>query len=155
MTDRLTTKKLTDWLRPQITSGARVVAGRLPDTPNRVIGIVMGTGPGLDMEGLFDIVTFQVSCRGAEQNLDDAETMAMEVDDILIGRSVDPLYSSENFVIASESEDVMDLGVYVSQMGRTGGSPSQLTLPDSQSRFTFTCSYFANVSTNIGQVFNG
>lgn len=152
----LTTTKLCDWLRPQITTGARVIPGKLSDTPNRVISIVMATGPGLGMEGLFDVVTFQVSCRGGENNLDDAETMALEVDDILTGRSLGNLYKSENFMINVEPTDgVVDVGVYVSQMGRTGGRPSQLTLVDSQSRFTFTCNYFAHISTNIGANFNG
>lgn len=145
-TNRITTTKIADWLRPQVTSGARVITGRLPDMPNRAIGIIMGSGPGLDMEGLFDIISFQITCRGGEQNLDDAEQIALEVDDILIGKG--ELFGSENFMVGIESED--DPGVYVSQIGRTGGSPSQLTLPDSQSRFTYTCNYFAHVSTNVG-----
>lgn len=143
---RLTTTKLADWLRPIITSQAKVVPGRLPDMPNRVIGITKSSGPGLAMEGLFDVKGFMISCRGGENNLADAEDIAGEVDDILIGK----LVSTENFLIGIGADSV-----YVSQIGRTGGEPIQLSIPDSQSRWTFTCSYFAYVSTNVGQVFNG
>lgn len=135
----LTTSNVREFLSSKITSGARVISGRLPDMPNRAVSIVRGPGTGLSHEGLFDMVTFQVSCRGGEQNLDDAETIAYDVDDILTGRSTS---KSENFFITPE--------IYVSQLGRVGGGPSQLTITDSQSRFVFTCNYFAQFSTNIG-----
>lgn len=145
---RLTTTKLAEWLRPLVTSGAKVVPGRLPDMPNRVIGITKSSGPGLAMEGLFDVVAFTVQCRGGENNLSDAEDIAGEVDDIFIGKH--PSARAENFLIGEGAESV-----WVSEIGRTGGEPSQLAMPDPQSRWTFTCSYFAYVSTNVGTVFNG
>lgn len=145
---RLTTTKLADWLRPLITSQAKVVPGRLPDMPNRVIGITKSSGPGLVMEGLFDVIGFTVSSRGGENNFADAEDIAGNVDDILIGKHA--TVGSENFLIGTGVASV-----WVSQVGRTGGEPIQLALPDSQSRWTFTCNYFAYVSTNVGQVFNG
>jgi hypothetical protein len=141
---RLTTTKLADWLRPLITSGAKVVPGRLPDMPNRVIGITKGSSPGLAMDGLFDVIGFTISCRGGEQNLTDAEDMAGEVDDIIIGRH--PTVGVTNFLIGD---------LFVNGLGRTGGEPIQLSMPDSQSRWTFTCSYYGYVSTNVGSVFNG
>lgn len=144
---RLTTTKLADWLRPLCTSGARVYPGRVPDMPNRVIGITKSGGSGLAMDGLFDTIGFVITCRGAENNLDDSERIAGEVDDILLGKTST---SVDNFLIGSGAESV-----YVNGIGRVGGEPTQLTLPDSQSRWTFNCTYFAYVSTNVGQVFNG
>jgi hypothetical protein len=145
---RLTTTKLADWLRPFTTSGAKVIAGRVPDMPNRVIGIVKTPGSGLEMDGLTDVVMFQVSARGGENNLADSEMIANEVDDIFIGKHATA--PTTNFLIGVGSESV-----FISGVGRLGGEPSQLTLPDSQSRWTFTCTYYAYVSTNVGQVFNG
>lgn len=145
---RLTTTKLAAFIRPLITSGAKVVPGRLPDMPNRVIGITKGSGPGLHLSGQFDVIGFIIQCRGAENNLPDAEDIAGEVDDIFLGKH--PTTPSENFVIGTGTESI-----YVSQMSRTGGEPTQLALPDSQSRWTFQCNYLVDVSTNVGQVFNG
>lgn len=145
---RLTTTKLADWLRPLITSGAKVVPGRVPDMPNRVVGILKVPAPGLTMDGLFDVIGFSVTCRGGENNLTDAENIAGEIDDIMLGKHA--IVNSENFVIGSGADSV-----FVSEIGRTGSEPIQFALPDSQSRWSFTCSYFANVSTDVGQVFNG
>lgn len=140
-TDQLTTAKIVEYVRSLITSDARVVGGRIPEVPNRIIAVQMGAGPGLAMEGLFDTMTFQVTCRGAENNLSDAETMALEVDGILTGRDSRLKVKSENFMIDN---------VYVSQCTRSGGSPSQLSMIDSQSRYTFTCNYIVQIATNIG-----
>jgi hypothetical protein len=144
----LTTTKFSDWIRPLITSGTKVVSGRLPDVPNRVIAITKGSGPGLTFDGQFDIKGFVVQCRGGEQNLADAESIADEVDDIFLGKH--PTAPCENFLIGSGAESV-----YVSRISRTGSGPTQLAIPDSQSRWIFSCSYLVEVSTNVGQVFNG
>lgn len=143
---RLTTTMLGDWLRPLITSQARVIPGRLPDMPNRAIGITKGSGAGLVMDGLFDIIAFSINCRGAENNLPDAENIAGEVDDIILGK----VAKTENFLIGTGATSV-----YVNGMGRLGGEPSQLSITDSASRWVFTCSYYAYVSTNVGLVYNG
>jgi hypothetical protein len=145
---RLTTTMLADWLKPLITSGARVFPGRIPDEPNRIIGVVKGAGPGLEMDELFDVMGITITSRGAENNIDDAEKIAGEVDDIFLGKS--PGTGSQNFLIG-----VGAASVFVNGIGRTGGAPTQLPLPDSQSRYVFTCTYYAYVSTNVGQVFNG
>jgi len=145
---RLTTVKFADWLRPLLTSGARVIPGRLPDMPNRAIGITKSSGAGLEMEGLFDVVGIAITCRGAENNLGDAEDIATEVDDILLGKH--PSVRMENFLIGEGTDSV-----FVNGMGRTGGEPIQLSIADSLSRYVFTCNYFAHVSTNVGTVFNG
>ena len=144
----LTTIKLSDWIRPLISSGTKVVSGRLPDMPNRCIGITKGSGPGLTFDGQLDVKAFVIQCRGGENNLADAESIADEVDDIFLGKHLS--VRTENFLIGSGVESV-----YVSRISRTGSGPTQLTIPDSQSRWIFSCSYLAEVSTNVGQVFNG
>lgn len=145
---RLTTTMLADWLKPLVTSGARVFPGRIPDTPNRVIAVVKGSGAGLEMDDLFDVMGISITARGGENNIDDAERIIGEVDDIFLGKH--PSISTQNFLIG-----VGDASVFVNGIGRTGAGPTQLPLPDSQSRYTFTCTYYAYVSTDVGQVFNG
>jgi hypothetical protein len=139
--DTFTIKLLREWLAPKIQSGAKIVSGRLPATPNRIVGLVPTVGPGLVMDGLFDVVSFQVSSRGGENNFDDAQAIALEIDHIFIGRESE--VSVENFWMEN---------VYVNGIGRTGSSPVTTALPDAESRWTFTCTYYAFVSTNVGQV---
>lgn len=139
--NRFTQRLFRVWLQSRLTSGARVISGRLPDMPNRVVGIIPVQGPGLVMDGEFDVVAMQIQSRGAENNIDDAEAIAHEVDNVMIG--TDP-----NFWIGNPSH-----GVWCNRLGRTGGGPALLSpLPDPQSRFTFVTTYYAEVSTNIGQV---
>jgi hypothetical protein len=143
---RMTSKVFAEWLAPQITSGAEVIAGRLPEVPSRVIAIEMAPGAGLMMDGMFDVVSFQISCRGAENNLSDAEEIAIEVDNIMIGGTSQ---STENVTISIGTDGI---GVYVSGMGRSGGGPSQERISDAESRWVFTCNYYVIASTNVGLV---
>lgn len=131
-TDRLTTQVLIDWFKPQLKSEARLFAGREPDM-GRVITISMGQGFGPTMDGILDTPGFQVRCRGAENNLADAENIAMEIDSVI-------MRAPTSFFIGD---------VYVDYLGRSGGAPQQLAMNDSLSRFTFTCSYFASVDLNL------
>lgn len=109
--------------------------------PNRVVGIIPVQGPGLSLDGLFDVVAMQIQCRGAENNIDDAQNIALEVDDVLIGHE-------SGFWFGDSSR-----GAWCNGTGRTGGAPALLSpLPDPQSRYTFVATYYAEVSTNIGQV---
>lgn len=135
----LTTKKLATYLKEHVTSNARIFPGRIPDMPNRIIAVTLVSGAGFSMDGLFDAVGFQVTCRGAENNYPDAEAIAQEVDDILMGKHPD--VKSVSFLMDD---------VYVDQIGRTGGGPIQLPYADDQSRFTLTCNYYAQVATGIG-----
>jgi len=145
---RFSIVKFSEWIVPLITSGAKVIPGRLPDMPNRVIGIRSSPGPGLAMDGIFDVVGITIECRGGENNYADAEFIAGEVDDIFLGKHSTAL--SENFIIGEDANSTV-----INGMGRVGGGPVSLTMPDSTSRWTFMCSYFAYVSTDVGQVFNG
>lgn len=137
----LTAKKLCDYLRLHTTRQARIIPGRIPSTPNRIISVTIVSGAGLTMDGLFDAVGFSVTCRGGENNFPDAEAIAQEVDDILTGKYAD--VKSISFYMGD---------VYVDAFGRTGGGPIQLPITDDQSRFIFTCNYYAQVATGIGQV---
>jgi hypothetical protein len=141
---RLTAEKIAEFLRTHVTSQARVYVGRLPEVPNRAIAITMSSGGGIVMDGLFDTVTFTITCRGAENNFPDAELIAREVDDILMG-----LYPDAK-TISFWLDDV-----YVDLISRTGGTPTQFPMADSSSRFTFSCNYYAIAATGIGQVSNG
>lgn len=139
--NRYSISKMTVWVRNAISSGAQVVPGRLPDMPNRVIGLIPIQGPGLVMESLFDVVAFQVQCRGAENNIEDAEAIALDLDNVILN-------APDNFMIGSDLD-----GAWCNEIGRTGGAPSmQSPLPDSRSRFIFVCTYYAKVSTSVGQV---
>lgn len=130
--ERLTMRKLKDWLDPQITSGARIRFDRMPDT-GRVILVQSRSGAGLQEEGLFDAVGISMQCRGAENNYEDAENIALEFDDVLL----------------KNGQNVWMDDVYVQFIGRIGGSPSMLPIDDPQSRFTFTCTYYAIASTGL------
>lgn len=141
---QLTSTKLANYLRPLITSGARVFPGKIPDMPNRAIGITMSQGVGLSFDGLFDAASFMITCRGGENNLPDAEEIANDVDNIFLGLHPDSKCISF----------LMD-DIYIDVMGRTGSGPTQLNMSDQLSRWTFTCNYYAQLATNIGQVFNG
>lgn len=135
----LTTKKIAAHLKLHVTSQARIYAGRVPNVPNRIIAVTFTSGAGFSMDGLFDAVGFQITCRGAENNYPDAEAIAFEVDDILTGKCLD----------AKSISFWMD-DVYVDVISRTGGGPIQLPYADESSRFTFTCNYYAQVATSIG-----
>lgn len=137
----VTAKAIADYLKQHVTKQARVIAGRLPDVPNRIISVVLVSGAGFSMDGLFDAVAFSVTCRGGENNYSDAEAIANEVDDILTGKF--PGVKSMSFFLGN---------LYVDVMSRTGGGPAQLPIADDQSRFIFTCNYYIQVATDIGQV---
>jgi hypothetical protein len=132
VTDRFTTSMLVNWLKPQIQSGARVFAGREPDT-GRTIVISRQQGIGFSYEGIYEIAVFQVRCRGGENNYQDTEQIAVEIDNILLS-----------------SPTGFDIGdVHVVGIGHTGGSPQILPYPDIESRYIATCNYFAEVSTGL------
>ena len=137
LVNRLTSTMLADWLRPQVTSGALVLAARMPEVPNRIIAVSIIGGAGLAMEGVFDIVTFHVACRGAENNLPDAEAIGFEVDGLF-------LKSAPNFTIGSSGNDV-----FVNDLGRVGAGPTALSVDDNLSRWISTCNYYLSVSTNL------
>lgn len=138
---RFSIVKMAKWIEAGISSKALVVPGRMPEMPNRVVGVTSLQGPGMAFDTLFDTVSFRIDCRGAENNLEDAENIANEVDDLILN-------APDGFYIGGEVT-----GVWCNNVGRTGGGPAMLrSLPDPRSRYEFVCTYFAQVSTNVGQV---
>jgi hypothetical protein len=134
MGPRFSSSLLQKWLEKYLTTGAPVYIDRIPDT-GRVIFITMQPGAGLELEGLLDNPAFNIQCRGAEQNYEDAEAIAMEVDSIILEHG--PL----GFELG---------GVVVQHMDRTGGAPQQINIADRAKRFAFSCNYYAKAFTNIG-----
>lgn len=129
---RLTTQKLYDWINPQLTSGAQLRYDRMPDT-GRVILIQLRSGPGLSVEGTYDSVGFAMNCRGAENNFEDAENIALDFDDVLL----------------KNGQNIWMDDVHVQFVGRIAGSPSMIAIDDPQSRFLWSCSYYAIASTGL------
>lgn len=140
MSNRLRTKLIVDWLKPQVTTGAVVVTGRIPDIAKRFIAVYQVPGTGPVMEDMFDNVGFQLSCHGGERNLDDAERIALQIDSAILN-------GPDNFQLGAEGDSV-----WVNGLGRVGGSPLAQPLPDAQGRFICTATYYLTVSTNVGMV---
>jgi hypothetical protein len=134
MTPRFSSTFLKKWLEKYVTSGAKVYIDQMPDT-GRVIFITMQPGPGLELEGLLDNPAFNIQCRGAERDYEDAEAIALEVDSIIL----------EYGHLGFEMSDVV-----VQMMDRTGGAPQQINIADRASRFAFSCNYYAKAFSNIG-----
>ncbi len=136
MGPRFNSRILRKWLEQYVESGARVHLDRLPST-GRVIFITVTPGPGTVREDTADIVGFNVQVKGGENNYEDAEDIALEVDSIILERGAG--------MVPTEIG-----GVVIYAIGRTGGGPQQVQIPDTANRFTFSGNYFAEVSTNIG-----
>lgn len=133
MGPRFNSRILQAYFEGYIQSQAKVYCDRLPST-GRIVYITITAGPGLIREMTADIVGFNVQVKGAENNYEDAEDIALEVDSIVL-----------EFGMPVEID-----GVVIHVLGRTGGAPQQVSIPDTANRYTFSCNYFAEVSTNIG-----
>lgn len=129
---------LRRWLLLHVRSGAKIFTDRIPKT-GRVIFITINPGAGLTDEGLIDNPSFNVQCRGGENNYEDAERIALEVDQIIL----------ELGSVGFEFE-----GVQFYLLDRTGGGPQQINVSDTANRFAFSGNYYAKVSTNIGEDYN-
>jgi hypothetical protein len=133
MGPRFNSRILQSYFEGLITSGAKIYCDRLPAT-GRIVYITITPGPGAIRELTADVVGFNVQVKGAENNYEDAEDMALDVDSIVL-----------EFGVPVEID-----GVVIHALGRTGGAPQQVSIPDTANRYTFSCNYFAEVSTNIG-----
>lgn len=129
-----TSRHLVEWIEGRTESGAEVFNDRIPPT-GRIIYVRMGSGPGYDLEGVQDNLTFTVECRGADRNFDDAEYIAREVDDAILRYGGDPYTFSD--------------GTYMYFIGRTGGAPSELLVADTAGRYAFTCNYYVTIATDL------
>lgn len=131
---RFTVSLLARWLEPKLKSKPKIYVDRIPPT-GRIVYLTLQPGIGLEMEDLIDNPTFNVAVRGAPGSYEDAEAIAMDVDSFVLENSGG--FTAENVV--------------VKKMGRTGGGPQQVSIADSQNRFSFSCNYYAKVFTNIGK----
>jgi hypothetical protein len=129
-----TSRHLVEWLEEHTTSRAQVYNDRIPPT-GRIIYVRMSSGPGLDLEGVQDNITFTIECRGSDRNYDDAELIAWDVDRAILQYGRQP----------HEFGD----GSYMYFVGRAGGPPSQLIVADTAGRYAFTCNYYVTVATDI------
>lgn len=137
MSDGLTTQMVVDWLKPLVTTGALVVPGRIPDMAKRFIGVYLVPGAGLVLEDTFDVVGFQLSCRGGERNLADTEYIANQIDKAI-------LRQGSGFHLGAGDQQL-----YVEGLGRAGSAPTAGAIPDSNSRWITTATYWMSISTDI------
>ena len=129
-----TSRHIMEWIEGRITSGAKVYNDLIPAS-GRIICVRMGSGPGYDLEGIQDNLTFTLEVRGADRNYDDAEYIAREVDEVILRQGSSPW----------EFPD----GEYMYYMGRTGGAPAQMLVSDTAGRYAFTGNYYACIATGL------
>lgn len=129
-----TSRHLVEWIEEHIESRAKVFNDRIPPT-GRIIYVRLGSGPGYDMEGIQDNITFTVECRGADRNYDDAEFIAWDLDRAILRYGDQPHTFGD--------------GVYQYFIGRTGGPPTNLVVADTSGRYAFTCNYYVTVATDL------
>jgi len=129
-----TSLHVKEWLEDHILSGAKVYNDQMPPT-GRIIYVLMLSGPGYSMEGIQDNLAFSLEVRGADRNFDDAENIVREIDDLILKYGRDPYTFSD--------------GTYMYFMGRTGGPPGQILVPDAAGRFAFSGNYYATVATDL------
>lgn len=129
-----TSRHLVEWLEGHCSSGAKVYNDQIPPT-GRIIYVRLSSGPGLEMEGAQDNLTFSLEIRGADRNYDDAEFIAFDIDRAILQDGGMPVLFPD--------------GTYMHFMDRTGGPPTQLTVADTAGRYAFTCNYFVCVATDL------
>jgi len=129
-----TSLHVKQWLEDNILSGAKVYNDQIPPT-GRLIYVRMLPGAGYSMEGIQDNLAFTLEVRGADRNFDDAEYIARDADEAILRYGGVPYTFSD------------DTHMYF--MGRTGGGPGQILVPDAAGRFAFSGNYYVTVATDI------
>lgn len=125
---RLDTTVLKNWLEAQILpqdDKIKVVMGKIEDTPDRMVAIRRGSGRGMQMEGLFETVAYQIECRGGPNNLQDTENIAQMVDSIMLNKA-------NNLAIG---------GCFISSTEWSGSGPQQLAARDADFRYSYQINY--------------
>lgn len=103
----------------------------LADTPGPYVLATLYGGPGEDVDGAMDDVSWQIRVAGPQNDYDRAEDAAEAIDLAMLGH-----HSSH---IA---------GVWVSGIRRVGGAPAPL-MRDEAERTHFVCSYVASVQLDL------
>lgn len=109
---------------PLISSGPAADLSRLRKSPQSIVFLTMGGGPGFSTEQLFDRVNVGARCVGPQGNEEAARQLAADVDSIMTS-------VVSNKVIG---------GSLVLWINRALGQPS-LLIRDSAERYHFTCTY--------------
>lgn len=129
-----TSLHVKEWLEAHISSGAKVYNDVIPPS-GRLIYVRMQPGAGYTLDGIQDNPSFTLEVRGGDRNFDDAEYIARDADDTILRYGRDPYTFSD--------------GTYLYFIGRTGGGPGQILVPDSAGRYTFSGNYYATVATDL------
>jgi Bacteriophage minor capsid protein len=116
---------------PVFTPGPGTLGTVLDISPGRLVILTMGAGAGLDMEEVFDRPSVQVRSVGLQMDYNDAETLAQNIDQGLIGALVN-------------GSQVVN-GKYTLRIVRAGGGPALLE-KDTGDRYHFVCNYIWEVT---------
>lgn len=108
---------------------SRGVGETLPSQPDRLVIVARTGGPGLAVEGAYDVVTFQLRFRGAQRDPDDAEHLADLGDRLLVDAPMPTLIDGRRVIAIT----------------RTGSPPTE-DRRDSAGRLHLTCNYLVHLS---------
>lgn len=103
---------------------SRGIGEELPSQPDRLVIVARTGGPGLALEGIADVPSFQVRFRGAQRDPDDAETLADLGDRLILEAALPAMIS----------------GRHVYSITRVGSPPTE-DRRDSAGRTHLTCNY--------------
>lgn len=104
-------------------------ADALDIAPNQLVLVSVGSGPGLDTEGIFDRPNIQIRAAGNQQDYEDAEKLA---------------YTLDQAMFALGGSTKLASGKWSLTVSRAGGGPA-LLLKDDGGRYHFTCNYIWEV----------
>lgn len=129
----ITFKAIRDYIAPQLQNEVGVIAPGPddPETSGSFIKITRTGGTGLEAEGILDLIEFQFDCVGLQYDYDSAESLALEVDRLvlgILGRTIG--------------------GVRVVSVWRSGSPPTPLEVDEAQ-RHHFACSYLWRVQSGL------
>lgn len=97
---------------------------------DRAVFITPNGGPGLLLEQLFDVPTYQFLVRGTQRSYDDAEALARDIDNRVVTTVLPTTIDSRRVI----------------RVNRVGGPPAYLRR-DKGGRSQFTCSYLFELPT--------
>jgi hypothetical protein len=108
---------------------SRGIGEELPAKPDRLVIVARTGGPGLALEGAFDVPTFQLRWRGGQNDPDDAEQLADLGDRLLL---------------EAPMPTTID-GHHVTLIDRTGSPPTEFRR-DTARRTHLTGNYFLRLA---------
>lgn len=93
--------------------------------PDRVVHVSLLPGLGYAMEGAMDQPSFQLRCRGDQQNQDDAAAIAQVLDQAIYAQHFPQVFEGVKFALVT----------------RLSGAPAPLGPPDDGFRYEYVCTY--------------